>query len=593
MRKTKIGPAFSDSVSTGKVRRRRDVSGILSPELLSLVPLICLLLVAGFFVVRLFYLQVLRSDYYRRLSDENRLRTTIIPAPRGILFDRNNKPLVSNSSAFKILDNNKKVQFLEKEDALSRIAKGEEIVSDIQRDYLFKDAFAHVLGYIGQISQDELMMQEYQGYGLTDFVGKMGLEEQYEHILHGRDGRELYEVDAAGEKVRFLGKDAPIPGRNMYTTLDAQIQQSVSEHMKEASKGAVVVSDPRDGGILALYSKPTFDPNLFTHGKTYTPVGDYKKVEDILLDGKGQPLLNRAIAGVYPPGSTYKLVSAMAALESGAMKRDTIVKDTGVLKVGTFSFGNWYWLQYGKTEGDVDVVKAIKRSNDIYFYKAAESTGIKKLSEWSRKFGLGHTLSIDLAGEQSGTVPDEAWKKEHLNEGWYLGDNYNMGIGQGYLLSTPLQVNMFTVPFANGGTLWQPHLIRDQKKALQSNFVKKENLDAIRLGMKESCEVGGVAFPFFDFKVKNEKLPIDGRDFVEVNATGSGIMTRVAVGCKTGTAQVGGEDTKPHAWITVIAPFYKPEVVVTVLVETAGEGSSTAGPIAQKILHDYFEKKQL
>jgi penicillin-binding protein 2 len=421
----------------------------------------------------------------------------------------------------------------------------------------------------------------------------MGLESQYEALLHGKNGRELFEVDAAGNKMRSLGREQPIAGKNIHTTLDAAIQKSVHEAMQEASKGAVIVSDPRSGEILALYSKPTYDPNLFTHSNTYKPSGNYKTVEEVVLDGENQPLLDRAISGVYPPGSTYKLVSAMAALESGAMKRDTIIKDTGILRVGTFSFGNWYFLQYGRTDGDVDVVKAIKRSNDIYFYKAAESTGIKDLSAWSRKFGLGRKSGLDLSGEVAGTVPDEAWKRENLGEGWYLGDNYNMGIGQGYLLATPLQVNTFTVPFANNGTLYKPHLLRNNTQVLEKDFVDTQNLQAIREGMRQSCDSdGGVAFPFFNFRVKNEKLQIDGQDFKEINATGSGMMTQITVGCKTGTSQVGGEDTLPHAWITVIAPFYNPEIVVTVLVETAGEGSAVAGPVAKEILEDYFENKK-
>ncbi len=596
-KKVRIGPAFSDSISTGKVQRRKESKSILSPEVLSLLPLICLVLVSGFFLVRLFYLQVIRSDYYRALSDENRLRTLIIPAPRGILFDRNGEPLVNNTPAFKVLDNEQKVQFLGQEDALERIAKGEEIISDIQRKYIHGDVFAHALGYIGQISEDEIAQHKFQGYALTDFVGKFGLEAQYESVLHGKNGRELYEVDAVGEKVRFLGKDAPVAGKNIHTTLDIELQKAVHEAMKEASKGAVVVSDPRDGGILAIYSKPSFDPNLFTHNKEYEPVGDYKSVEEILTDGENQPLLNRAIGGVYPPGSTYKLVSAIAALETGAMKRDTIVEDTGILRVGAFSFGNWYYLQHGRKDGDVDVVKAIERSNDIYFYKAAEATGIKSLADWSKKFGLGQKLSIDLSGEQAGTVPDEAWKQKVIGEPWYLGDNYNTGIGQGYLLATPLQVNMFTVPFANGGTLYQPHLVKDQKKEIRSDFMKQDHIDAIREGMRRSCHPdGGVAFPFFDFKVTNEMLSIDGRNFTEVAATSlsgasqSAQMTKVTVGCKTGTSESGG-GRLPHAWITVIAPYYDPEVVVTVLVETAGEGSAVAAPIAKEILEAYFEGK--
>lgn len=590
-RKVKIGPAFSESVSTGKIHRRRKSKSIFNQEVLTFLPLVCLILVAGFFLVRLFYLQVIRSDYYRTLSDENRLRTVIIPAPRGILFDRNGEPLVSNTPAFKILDEDQKVQFLDREDALERIAKGEEIVSDIQRKYTYEDAFSHVLGYIGQISEKELSQHQFQGYALTDFVGKFGLESQYESVLHGKNGRELYEVDAVGERVRFLGKENPIAGKNIHTTLDIELQKAVHEAMKEASKGAVIVSDPRDGGILALYSKPSFDPNLFTHNNEYTPTGDYDGVEEILSDGVNQPLLNRAIAGVYPPGSTYKLVSAMAALETGAMDRNTTIKDTGVLTVGEFSYGNWYYLQYGRTDGDVDVVKAIERSNDIYFYKAAEETGIERLADWSRKFGMGQKLEIDLAGEQAGTIPDKEWKQKVIGEPWYLGDNFNTGIGQGYVLATPLQVNMFTIPFANGGTLYRPHLVKDQTRVIRSNFMKKENIEAIREGMRRSClPDGGVAFPFFDFKVNNENLVIDGRNFTEAAASGSAEMTRVAVGCKTGTSESGG-GRMPHAWITVIAPYYDPEVVVTVLVETSGEGSAVAAPIARDILKTYFETR--
>lgn len=590
MRKVKVGPAFSDSVSFGTVKRRRERNGLLTQEILSLLPLICLILVAGFFAVRLFILQVMRSDYYRRLSDDNRMRTTVIPAPRGIIFDRNNKPLVNNTPAFKILEG-KKVKWLGKDEALERIANGKTVYNDVQRAYLYPDVFAHVLGYVGQISEDELSMPEYQRYDLTDFVGKMGLEAEYEHMLHGTNGRELYEVDAAGNKVRFLGKDQPMAGQNLYTTLDIEIQKSVAEAMKEASKGAVVVSDPRNGGILAIYSKPTFDPNLFTHSKTYQPVGDYKNVTSILLDGTAQPLLDRAIGGVYPPGSTFKLVTAISGLEEKAITKDTIIEDTGVLKLGAFSFANWYYTSYGKTEGPVDVVKAIKRSNDIFFYKAAELTGIDKIHDWAQKFGLGKQLGIDLPGELAGTVPNKAWKKKMLNEPWYTGDNYNLGIGQGYLLATPLQVNMFTVPFANEGVLYRPHLMRDKTYVLRKDFLDKAYVDLVREGMRESCAPTGVAWPFFDFKVKNDHLPLDGRDYIE-EASGSAVMTRVSVGCKTGTAETGDEHTLPHSWITVFAPFYKPEIVVTVLVENGGEGSNVAGPIAKKILTDYFEGKK-
>ena len=202
---------------------------------------------------------------------------------------------------------------------------------------------------------------------------------------------------------------------------------------------------------------------------------------------------------------------------------------------------------------------------------------------------LGEKLGIDLPGEQTGTVPTTAWKKEKIGEQWYLGDTYHFGIGQGYLLTTPLQVNFWTLFFANEGTLYRPHLLKGEKEVLTSNFLKKDDINLIREGMKEACSTGGVAWPFFDFSVKNDRLKIDGMDFTEISS-GSAKFTKVAVGCKTGTAETT-PDKNPHAWITLFAPFYHPEIVVTVLAENAGEGSNVAGPIAKKILEDYFSKK--
>jgi penicillin-binding protein 2 len=315
---------------------------------------------------------------------------------------------------------------------------------------------------------------------VTDFNGKSGLEKQYESILHGQNGKKLYEVDAQGKEVRFLGQQDPIPGQNITTTLDASIQLSVAKAMKDIKKGAVIVSDPNTGGILALYSKPSFDPNLFTQDSHYIPSGDYKNVGQILTDYANQPLLDRSIAGVYPPGSTYKLITATAGLQTGAITATTQIEDTGEITAGGTTFGNWYYQSYGKKEGFIDVVAAIKRSNDIFFYKTAQQTGIKKLDAWSRTFGLGKTLGIDLPGEASGTVPSPSWKEKEIGDQWYLGDTYNTGIGQGYLLTTPLQVNMWTVPFANGGILYKPHLIDEKPQIVKRNFIKSENIKLVR-----------------------------------------------------------------------------------------------------------------
>jgi penicillin-binding protein 2 len=586
----KIGPTFSDYVITGTTKKRNHGKTILSREARALFPLLVLFACIAVLFARLFYLQIIRGNYYVMLSDQNRTRGVTIAAPRGIIFDRNGKPLVSNSPAFEVLKDNK-VQWLDKDTALELLSQGKDVVYDVQRNYIYKDAFSHVLGYVGQISQDELMLPEYSNYSVTDFNGKSGLEKQYESILHGQNGKKLFEVDAQGKEVRFLGQQDPIPGQNITTTLDTSIQLSVAKAMKDVKKGAVIVSDPNTGGILALYSKPSFDPNLFTRDSHYVPSGDYKNVNQILTDYANQPLLDRSIAGVYPPGSTYKLITATAGLQTGAITGTTQIEDTGEITAGGTTFGNWYYQSYGKKEGFIDVIAAIKRSNDIFFYKTAQQTGIKKLDAWSQTFGLGKTLGIDLPGEASGTVPSPSWKEKEIGDQWYLGDTYNTGIGQGYLLTTPLQVNMWTVPFANGGILYKPHVLNEKPQIVKKDFIKPENINLVRQGMEEVCQPGGVAYPFFDFKVKNDRLPIDNKDYFK-DASGSASMTRVAIGCKTGTAQVGGADTESHAWITVFAPFYNPEVVVTVLVENSGEGSDVAAPIAKSILTDYFQNKK-
>ncbi len=587
----KIGPAFFDSVSaTNRKGRGRNFGYSLPQGSAYLLPLFILILLLSIIFVRLFYVQILRGSYYKGLSDNNRTRTEVVQAPRGIVYDRRGRPLVANSATFQVSDHGHLKKIDEKQ-ALSLISQGKDVVSATQRTYLYKSAFAHVLGYVGQISPDQVNMPEFSDYSINDSVGQIGLERQYEKLLHGNNGKKLFEVDSRGQYTRELGQQEPITGQSLRTTLDLDIQLSASHAFEKNQNGAVVVSDPRDGSILAMYSQPTFDPNVFvTSAKDSQDLeGDYKTVESILTDSDRRPLLDRAISGVYPPGSTFKLIAATAALEHGAIKPDTQIEDTGILKVGTFSFGNWYFLQYGRTEGSLNIVGAIKRSNDIFFYKTAEATGVDNVSSWARTFGLGSKFNIDLPGEATGTVPTVEWKMKTIGEQWYLGDTYNYGIGQGYLLTTPLQVNMFTDVFANGGTVYQPHLLQGQRKVLKKDFIKSPNMNLVRQGMEDACDSGGVAWPFFGFKVKNTNLPIDNKDYFK-DSSDSAQMTRVKVACKTGTAEVGG-DKNPDAWITVFAPFDKPEIAVTVLVENGGEGSSIAGPIAKKILTDYFEHK--
>ena len=589
-----IGPVFGDFVTREKVRgRRKSYRG--GSGLFRFVPHILLFLVFAFLFVRLFNLQVVHGEYYSKLSDDNRTRTVLEYAPRGIIYDHEGRALVSNSPAFKIL-NGDTVEWIKRDEALALEAKGATVSADVQRTYKYGTAFAHVLGYIGQISERELLQSEYDSYGLLDFIGKEGIEREYELLLHGVNGKKLYEVDSAGKTVRLLGEQDPIPGKNITTTLDVDLQLEAQHSLKDVERGAVVVTDARTGGILALYSKPSFDPNLFTHNSSYEAQGDYKSLESLLKNNEERPLLVRAIAGVYPPGSTYKLVTATAALESGKMKADTEVEDTGIHRVGDFSFGNWYYLEQGGKDQDVDIVKAVARSNDIYFYVASERTGISKIAEWSKEFGLGKRTGVDLPGEAKGLVPGPSWKERTIGEQWYLGDTYNLGIGQGYLLATPLQVNTWASVFAAGGRLMRPHLLEGREEVVKQDFIDDKNFELIRQGMKGACETGGVAYPFFNFSVNNSNLKPDGLDYVEASGSAKtaskSATTRVIVGCKTGTAETPGEDSDPHAWFTIFAPFYNPEIVVTVLVENGGQGSSVAAPIAKEILTEYFENKK-
>ncbi|MDE2590525.1 MAG: hypothetical protein KGL95_12780, partial [Patescibacteria group bacterium] len=595
-KKIKVGAAFSDSIYSQKsafVRLKHGYGGS-EPRLRSTLFLILLFLAGGILLIRLFFLQVINGQQYRLLSDTNRTRTEIIHAPRGIIFDRSGVSMVFNMPGYRETINGK-TKFLDQKSALTLLAKGDKNLEiDSLREYPFGPAAAHVVGYIGQISSDELSDPAYDAYRVGDVIGKMGVEQYYEKELKGIDGRKLDEVDATGKYIRTLGITDPIPGQDITLTIDNTLQQAAYSAMDSVAKGAVIVSKP-DGEILAMISKPSFDPNLFTMGEEYkgSTNSAYTSVAQVLTDNNGQPLLNRAIGGEYPPGSTFKLVTAAAGLESKKIDDSYTVDDTGILKIGNFSFSNWYYSQYGKTDGTVDVTKAIKRSNDIFFYKLGELLGVDTISAQASKFGIGTTLGIDLEGEHPGLLPTKEWKQKTLGEQWYTGDDYHYAIGQGYLLTTPLQVNAWTQTIANGGILFKPHLLLSEKpKALQRGVISASTQQLIREGMIEACDTGGVAWPLFGFTIQNSHLAIDGKNILQApNATSSAVPSdarHVVLACKTGTAQHGDDTTLPHAWLTLFAPAYNPQIVITVLAESSGEGSNVAAPVAKKILEAYF-----
>jgi len=590
----KTGVAFGDFIiKDSRKRKLRGYEGREVPMRDFFLPL-TLAVIFVFLFLKLFSLQIVNGLYYRNLSNSNRTKTIIVHAPRGIIFDRNGNPLTFNVPGFRETISGKTI-ILKREDALSLIAKGKkDLETDSLREYPYKDEMAHVVGYIGQISKEQLSNPNYSSYSPGDLIGQFGIEKQYESKLRGTDGKELIEIDAKGNTIRKLGQSDPIPGQNVTLTIDAGLQNAVFAAAKDIKKGAVIVSNPK-GEILAMVSKPSFDPNLFTMGSSYkeTSATSYQTLEQILTDNQNQPLLDRSIAGTYPPGSTFKPVVAAAALNNGIIDENFQVDDTGILKIGDFSFANWYYTGYGRTEGLLNVVTAIKRSNDIFFYKLAEKVGVDKISETAKKFGLGSILGIDLAGEAAGVLPTEEWKLKNYGEAWYLGDTYHYGIGQGFLLTTPLQVNGWTQAIANSGVLYQPHLLKNQPlKIIGENLLNSYSSNLIKTGMVEACSPGGVAWPLFDYKVHNSKLTIDNKNILEVPlSSGSADMRQVVLACKTGTAETGDPNANPHAWVTLFAPAYNPQIMVTVLSENSGEGSNVAAPIAKQILDYWFSTR--
>ncbi len=584
---------FSHNLSMRRMKRDFSESGksqgMRNVLLLFILFLGCLIL-SG----KLIFLQLVQGAYYRSLSDSNRIRSQIIYAPRGIIFDRHHVPLVFNIPGFREVKDQETV-LVKRDEALEKIAKGDNHLSiDSLREYPYKDALAHVLGYIGQINAEELKDERFSHYNITDWIGKTGLEYQYEDQLKGVNGKKLIEVDATGKEIRLLGQTDPVSGKDLTTTLDSKLQKASFEAMKEIKRGAVVVTTPT-GEVLAMVSVPSYDPNLFTLDKSYEATQTaYLSTGQIVTDNSGQPLLNRAIGGTYPPASTFKIITSASGLEQKVIDKNFTVEDTGVLKIGQFSFSNWYHTQYGKTDGIVDVVKALGRSNDIFYYKLAEKLGVDRLSQTAAEFGVGSFLGIDLPGEAKGVLPTKEWKEKNIGEKWYLGDNYHYGIGQGYLLATPLQVNAWTQAIANGGSIYRPHLLPQKSGLLNKNFLSGESVSLIRKGMIAACSEGGTAYPLFNFSVVNKNLIIDGQNILYApSSTTSAKMEdlrKVVIACKTGTAE-HLEGHTSHAWLTAFAPAYKPEIVVTVLAEESGEGSQIAAPIAKKIFEAYFREK--
>ncbi|MBI2086372.1 penicillin-binding protein 2 [Candidatus Daviesbacteria bacterium] len=529
---------------------------------------LCLIL---FFIIflRLFHLQIVEGYSNRELADGNRIQIKVIHAPRGVIYDRNGKILAANSPAFRLIDpksTSRKVKLVSRDQALEWEVKNDPRVANLEidnvRNYPMGEKFAHVLGYMGEISGTQIKANEFKNYRPGDQIGKAGVEAEYEKLLRGVDGGEIIEVDSKGQKIRTLRLQSPIPGQNIYLSIDASLQEKLYLGIKDTLDkvgsccGMAVVMDPSNGKVLALVSLPSFDPNIFNKNEDDSAISQIFSRDD-------SPVLNRVIGGIYPPGSTFKIISSLAALASGKITSDTTFEDNGVMFLGPYKFSNWYFNEYGKVEGLVNLQKALMRSNDIYYYKVAQIIGENVLADWSRKLHLGSKIGIDLPGEEGGLVPDNAWKQKNYNTPWYPGDTLHMAIGQGFVLVTPLQILGITSYIAADGVLYKPELLLSSKpQVLVSKLLPKDKIDLIKAGLKLVPKSGGTAWPFFTFPIETAG--------------------------KTGTAEYGDPKDRTHAWYTSFAPADDPKIVMTVLIEGGGEGSTVAAPIVKEAYRYYF-----
>jgi penicillin-binding protein 2 len=526
-------------------------------------------LVFAFFAVllsRLYQLQVINGKDNRFLADNNRIQRKRIEAPRGLILDRNNEVIAENQPVYLLEKEVDKKETVSREEALSLQSRAEDknLKISLKRNYPHKELFAHAVGYLSEVTEEEFTEKklELKGYGLGSLIGRVGLEAQYEELLKGKDGSELVEVDTQGRIIRRMGRVLPLPGKVLTTALDKNLQEVAAKEMA-GKKGAVIASNPQNGEILVFFSSPSYDPNLFLNDER-------QELGQIIGDEKNRPLLNRVIGGLYQPGSTFKIVTSIAGLEEGKITPQTLINDPGVIYIGSFSYSNWYYTSYGGKEGDINVEKALARSTDTYFYKLGEMIGIEKLNYWAEKFNLDKAFGIDMPGELAGFIATPEWKMKAKGESWFLGNTYHMSIGQGDIDLTPLGVNLMTAVVASGGKICTPRMLKIEAEntPYQADCreigIKRQYLQVVKKGMFLACQEGGTAWPFFGFQPQ--------------------------VACKTGTAETGDGKTT-HAWFTVFAPLENPEIVLTVLVEKGGEGSSVAGPIAKEILKKYFENK--
>jgi len=578
--------------------------------------------------MRLFYLQVIQQEHYETLAEANRISVVPIVPNRGIIVDRNGVLLANNYSAYtleitphkvedvdalidelatvveitpkdrrrfkKLVEESKSFESLPirsrlSDEEIARFAAnsyrfpGVVINARLFRQYPQGEVFSHVVGQIGRINQTELDQLEDDGldanYRGTDYIGKVGLEQSYETQLHGTTGVEEVEVDSGGRAVRTLSRSAPVSGNNLVLKLDAKLQEVVYEAFGDY-RGALVAIDPRNGGVLAFVSKPGFDPNLFVDG---IDPQNWKELNESI----DRPMVNRALAGTYPPGSTFKPYMALAGLYYGKRRPEQTINDTGGFNFG----GHYFHDDKPGGHGIVDMYRSLVVSCDTYYYMLANDLGIDNISTFMRQFGFGSPTGIDLTGESAGVLPSQEWKMKRFGQKWYAGETISVGIGQGYNAYTPLQLAQAVATLANDGVMFRPHIVDYIEDIVTRNRTVIEPK------------------PLRKIDIKPEYLQVVKNAMIGVNKEGTGAQAFAGAGYvsagKTGTAQVVAlkqgekyvesrvaERRRDHALFVAYAPADAPTIAVAVLVENAGFGAAAAAPIARKVFDYYLLGKQ-
>jgi penicillin-binding protein 2 len=585
-----------------------------------------IIMILGILVLccRLYYMQGYKGDWYQKKSEDNMIRFIPVPADRGAILDRHGNIIAKNNPRFTIsllsyqLTNSgsaimkvaevlqlkssetkiilRKVQENPFEpikiresvdyETLSRLAEiqgdypGVYIEAQPQREYPFKELACHVIGYTGEINLEELEEKSGAGYQIGDFIGKDGLEKQYDRFLRGKAGARQVLLNVEGKMVRFIGEDLPRTGSAVELNIDRDLQKVTEDALRaglsrveaknhEPSGGAVVVITAQ-GEILSMASLPNYDLNLFSKGISFK---DYSR----LLKDRCFPLLNRVVHCSYPCASTYKMITGSAALHEGLVKRGSRFHCAGVYDVDGTPFN--CFVRRG--HGDIDFLEAIAQSCDVVFYKLAHAMDLEKFLGYSREFGIGSPTGIDLPGENSGLLPTPEWKKKAFKEEWYAGDTINLSIGQGYLGVTPLQVAVVTAAVANGGTIVRPHVVR---RIISSNGPTEKDFapEAVK----------SISIPDSELAVIREGM----RGAVTHGTATSAHSSMVEIAGKTGTAENFPTADNPHGrnhtWFTCFAPYKNPEIIVTVFIEKSGGfGGEWCGPVARKIIETYYRNK--